>query len=167
MEAALDSVVVNHLLRKRRGSRSPGTSTRLDAFMRNKLLRVGIDRDQAVVTEWETVAGPEAVRQLMIHWNDLGGVRVVIPIRSLPRIVAQRLRQLGFQDTIDKLLLRIAVQLADRVVVSQDSDFWDPSLQGRRCPVGESRAPVPTLCRMELNVTILSLPQLIRHLQGS
>lgn len=130
----LDSCVLVHLLR----GCVPGRYDDVTRAVLSRHLLVGLDRDLALLQEWRTTAGAEAVQALFIRWSDAGGVRVVDGAR-IPSSVSKQLRTSGFEDTVDKLIVRIALAIKDKWVVTEDSDFWDP--RDKRA-LGNAAAPV-------------------------
>lgn len=113
-----------------------------------------VDDAQGIVHEWERTANRDVVRQLIIHWQQYKGWKLVELHRSLPVQVTRALRQLAFKDTGDKLILRTAYNTEDRRVISDDPDFWDPRDTRKK---GDRRAPVAALCREQLGVTVGTL----------
>lgn len=170
MKAVLDSVVINHLLRRPRRERrrrgSARTATVLDEHLRAKNLILYVDPQFALVDEWKRTSGQEAVQQLVIRWVDLDALLTVEALRTVGPTVTRRLRQLGFRDTVDKLILRIALALDDRNVVSNDGDFWDPLKPGRACPIGKHSAPVAALLASQLVITVHTLRQLLNRISS-
>ncbi len=169
MEAALDTVSLQHLLRtpkKQRQSNLGGGNlgTSLDPFLKAGGLRLVVDTGGALIDEWRRTCGHELVAVFLNRWEPLG---VIVPIPAVPPLeyqLSRRLRKLGFHGTIDKLVLRLGVASRDKTVVSDDSDFWDPSTPERR---GDPSAPVALLCQAELDVTILLLGALIHMLASA
>ncbi len=123
---------------------------------------LAIDSQRALVDEWQKTCGPD-IKALVAHWGDnLKGIVFVGNLRNPPQSTARRLRNLGFgNDTGDKLVLRIAMRTKDRTIISDDSDFWNPSDTRAK---GNPNAPVARLCKDELKVTILLLKMLIDKL---
>ena len=165
MEVTLDSTTVVSLLRTPRKARKPREyATRLDTYVKHGSLRVGVDPDHAIFDEWKRTAGDEYVEQVVIKWNDLGGIVTVPKLGRWNPHVGKKLRALGFTGTIDKLLVKVALVLRDKVVVSDDSDFWDPSKPHDRRIRGNQNAPVAKLLTDELNVNVYTLRMLVRTL---
>jgi len=100
----------------------------------------------------------------MILWTDLGGLHYLRSQPSLPPQLRRRLTQLGFSDTIDRLIVAIALCTTDRHIVSEDSDFWDPRDPGRK---GDPRAPVATLLDRDATISVRTLQELFRHVPAS
>lgn len=150
VEVVLDSNVVNRL------SRAPTSppSDRLSRAIVDRVAQVCVDADKGIVDEWERTANREVVRQLIIHWQQFKGWRLVDLVYSLPPQVGRMLLQLGFRDAGDKLVLRTAYNTDDRRVVSDDPDFWDPRDSRAK---GKARAPVAALCAERLGVTVQTL----------
>lgn len=157
IEAVLDSNVVNSI------SRSPKKppNDALSSAVEKRRLRVCADHGGGIVGEWMGTAKPDVVKNLIVHWQQFDGFRLIHPAKSLPYSTSSALRRLNFRDTIDKLLLRTAMETADRRVVSNDPDFWDP---GDRKRAGDPNAPVATLCRDELGITVSRLTDLANEL---
>ncbi len=165
MEAAIDTVVISRLLRSPRttkGQQRPGTA--LDEYLRRGDLRIGLDRQRAVVHEWERTCGEEYVKILVTAWEGLRAFVIADPLGTIPRGVSKSLRQRGFDDAIDKLLLKVAIAINARVVVSEDSDFWDPQDYSRDC-IGDHNAYVAHLLREKCDVLVLTLRQLLAKLK--
>ncbi len=166
MEVAIDTVVISHLLRSpRRAQGRQRAETSLDEHLRNGGLQIGIDRQRAIIHEWERTCGEEYVRNLAIMWESFGAFVIADPLGTIPPAVSRRLRQRGFRDTIDKLLLKIAIAINDRVVVSEDGDFWDPQQHPPRGCIGDRNACVAQLLREECDVLVLTLRQLLAALR--
>lgn len=169
MEVVLDTVVLSHLLRSPRVTVTRADETkRIDGLstitraMQKRVLRFVLDQQGGLQTEWEQTCGEEAVKQLINHWDQYSGVKLVTPMQSIrPSHASRRLRQLGFDGTIDKLIIRIALALHERIIVSIDPDFWDPSEQRR---VGDPAGSVVSLLRNELTITVIILIAFIRML---
>jgi hypothetical protein len=128
LEAVLDANVINSI--SRAPSRPP--CDRLSKAIEGRRLRVCVDRELGIVSEWEQTANRDFVRQLIIHWQTFGGWRLVELTASLPLEVRRALRRLAFDDAGDKRILRTAYNTEDRRVVSNDPDFWDPRDSDRR-----------------------------------
>lgn len=171
MEVVFDSVTLNHLLRPPKASSkakrpTPARENPLEVWLRLRKIKLAIDFPRALVDEWEKTCGPD-IKVLVAHWgDDLEGIIFVRNLLNPPQPTARRLRRLGFgDDTIDKLVLRIAIGTKDRTIVSDDSDFWDPRRPHDNRVKGNPNAPVARLCKDELNVTILLLKMLITILK--
>ncbi len=157
VESVIDSVVINHFLRKSspRGKRKsqkelvPLVAIE-NAFKKRRLLVV-VDKPRGIISEWEQTCGVEGVKQLVIKWTDLSGFRLVQPA-GLPAHAAKKLRKLGFNDVIDKLIVRCALRNGvHTTIVSIDSDFWDPSNPHR---VGYANTPVAAFLRKSFGLTV-------------
>ena len=98
--------------------------------------------------------GAEIIGVLAAKWEACDGITVVRDVPRLPNAVARALRQLGFNDTIDKLVLRLSTSTRNRIAVSDDGDFWDPRDAAER---GKKSACVARLCREQLDVTVMLL----------
>jgi hypothetical protein len=159
LEAVLDANVINSI--SRAPSRPP--CDRLSKAIEGRRLRVCVDRELGIVSEWEQTANRDFVRQLIIHWQTFGGWRLVELTASLPLEVRRALRRLAFDDAGDKRILRTAYNTEDRRVVSNDPDFWDPRDSDRRS-VGRPSAPVAVLCRERLGVTVSTLTEFVEEL---
>lgn len=157
VEVVLDSNVVNRI------SRDPTSppSDRLSRAIASRRAQVCVDAARGIVDEWERTANREVVRQLIIHWQQFKGWKLVALVRTLPPQVGRALLQLRFRDTGDKLVLRTAYNTEDRRIVSDDPDFWDPRDVRRK---GDPRAPVATLCATQLGVTVQTLTAALAEL---
>ncbi len=168
MQVVIDSVSMKALTRQPKlSSRSkPSKSTygtSLDRSMSRGRLVVVLDSPGGILSEWLRTCDPEFIKVLVTRWEELRGIIFMKNPPSLNHAVSRRLRGLGFgNDTIDKLILRLAVITKDKVVVSDDSDFWDPTRPQNDSRVkGNPNAPVARLCKKELGVTILLLKMLM------
>lgn len=169
MDAVVDTVTLNHLLRKpkipnpkNRTYKAIDSVITLGNAMQQGKLQLALDEGRGLLSEWEETCGEETVRALIIRWTDLNGIKFVKPHNAIqPRSVARKLTQLGFRDTVDKLVVRIALSLINRRVVSNDSDFWDPS---QKVPVGNVSGPVVSLMKHQLGIRVMLLVTLIRSL---
>ena len=167
MEAVLDTVSFQHLIRKpkkmrKRQNQTLRYETSLDLSIRRGALRIVIDARLALVDEWIKTCGRDLVAVFMSRWEPLG---VFIPIRNVPSLdqaVARKLRQLGFNGTIDKLVLRLGIASTDKTVVSEDSHFWDPKTPSKK---GDPSSPVACLCFDRMGVSIILLQTLIQKLR--
>ena len=165
MDVALDSVEVQHLLlTPRAGGKSPAISTALDQYIDRKALRVRVDPDCAIIDEWRETCGREYVEVLVVRWSDAGGLLPVKKVGRYSASVGKKLRLLGFDDTIDKLLVRVAMVLNDKAVVSRDSDFWNPQKPTGKRWVGDRNAPVAKVLRDHLGITVYTLKMLLTQL---
>lgn len=157
MDTVIDSVSINRLLKPPPKGKP---ATPLDPALRSKRLCVIIDPDRAIVHEWAKTSSDELVKLLVAHWEQWGAIRSVGRLGKVHTSVAKSLRQLGFgTDTIDKLLLRVALGTLDKVITSDDGDFWHPQVPATKC-VGVAKSPVCKICHVHLGITILSLRQL-------
>jgi hypothetical protein len=165
VEAAIDTVVISHLLRPPRTTQGRQRSgTALDEYLRRGDLRIGLDRQGGVIDEWKQTCGGEYVQILVTAWNDFGALVIVDRLGTIPRPVSKKLRQRGFNDAIDKLLLKVALAIKDHVVASEDSDFWDPQFPPRDC-IGDHNAYVAHLLHEQCEVQVLTLSQLLAKLK--
>jgi hypothetical protein len=157
--AAIDTVTMNHLLRPQKkvpnvkAQVRAGIDTITAAIKRRAVLLVA-DRDNGIVSEWKKTCSPEAVQQLVIVWTDLGGLRLLAPVSSIqPAEIRKKLRVLGFEGPLDKLVLRTAIAAgAGTYIVSIDSDFWDPR---KVHSVGDKKAPVAMLIRNHFDLIVV------------
>lgn len=160
MRIALDSVSLNHLLRS---YNAKNKSTAFDPFVQKKQLLFAIDPDLSLIDEWRETCSCDVVDVVVAHWEQYGAMQRLPALVKIPHAVARRLRQLGFgEDTRDKLLLKIAYSCHQRILVSNDGDFWNPKNKG--C-VGNCRAPVAKCCSDELGVRVWSLLMLFQALR--
>lgn len=157
----VDSVSMNHVVRSRKRS---GTrfATCLDKPIKDGRLTIALDAARGLQSEWEDSCGSELIKTLVIKWADLNGIVSIIKTRSLGGAVVKRLKKLGFKDQpIDKLVLKLARETNDHIVVSEDSDFWDP--RDTNSP-GNENAPVARFCKTSLGIEIILLRSLLRRL---
>lgn len=165
-KAVIDSVAVNHLLRtpKRKKRRIVPHLIPLAEFMRADTLTFMVDPDRGIIDEWSNTASPEAVAQLVIQWEALGGLRVVRKLGKLDAADSKKLRLMGFDDTIDKLILKVALATDDKIIVSEDGDFWDPKKPGR-ASVGKNDAPVCKFLHRVMGVDVNTLVGFVNHIR--
>ena len=163
IEAILDTVVMQHLLRKphpkgkkKKKNKKKSKAFSLDEcdkFFEKKTLRLIADSDRGLISEWEKTCGVDNVRQLLVRWTDANGIHLVRVRSAIPNAVAQLLTKLGFNDTVDKLIVRTALGHGLRTrIVSIDSDFWNPA---NRNDVGNVNAPVARLLKDRLGLTVV------------
>ncbi len=157
LQAVVDTNVVVSL------SRAPTTPPNdgLSAAVQGRRLQVCVDLPGSIVSEWERTANRDVVRQLIIHWQQYKGWRLVDLAEALPADVSRNLPRLGFKDTVDKVILRTAFNTEGKRVVSNDPDFWDPK---DRKNLGKTNAPVARLCRERLGVTVSTLKDTVDEL---
>lgn len=156
MDIVVDTVSMQHICRgsnKGHDVVSTGVS--------NRKLRVAIDRARSLVDEWKQTANPEVVKNLLIRWSDQGGV-VAVHERKMPRGLATLLAKHGFVDTCDKLAVRIATATTDRIIITEDSDFWDPRDSNRK---GDRNAPVAKALWDEESIVPLTLGELKKQIK--
>lgn len=168
MQVVIDSESMQALTRQPKLSgksklSKPRYETSLDRPMSLGRIVVVLDSPGGILSEWIRTCDPEFIKVLVTRWEELRGILFMRNPPSLDHAVSGRLRRLGFgNDTIDKLILRLAVITKDQVVVSDDSDFWDPTKPKNDPRVkGNRNSPVARLCREELGVTILLLKMLM------
>ena len=141
-----------------------GGETLLERCVVSAGLTIAVDPDEGIIHEWERTVGRDIVRRFVIKWYEDGVLFSVAALGKVPSPVSKALRILHFDDTIDKLLVRVALATQDRTVVSEDSDFWDPAITSRPGRIGDASAPVAALLRAELGITVLSVPDLMTAL---
>jgi len=156
MDIVLDSCCLHHLVRGGRGD-SPDDVTTL---VKERRLRIVVDTTAAIVDEWHRTAGAEATQALIIYWSELGGFIKAAKTTKLSGSLKKRLHNLGFTDTIDRVIVETAASTADRRVVTNDPDFWDPK---NRASIGDRTAPVCAMLRKEESITVDTL---LGFLQG-
>ena len=105
--------------------------------------------------EWCRTCGEEYIRVLIMHWESFAVLVAINPISKIPPSIS---RQLRFMDCIDRLVLHLGMATADKIVVSDDSDFWDPACPDKR---GDPNACIAKLCREHLSITVLLLGTLL------
>jgi hypothetical protein len=90
------------------------------------------------MSEWERTCGP-AVKAFVIYCEQY--------------------------DAIDKLIVKIALATEDRIIVSGESDFWDPKKPNNRQIPGQANAPVARFFREQLEITVLTLKMLLAKMR--
>jgi len=163
MDAVLDSTVMCHILRKPKKSRKTGyLETCLDAPLKKHSIILVLDYGKGLQSEWEKTCNPDLIQSVLTKWIELGiEVKTVSP-NTLPEPMRRKLRSIGFTDTVDNLILRLANSLGDCVIASIDPDFWDPREDKGGSIVGNENSPIAKLCREELNALVLSLVQFMQ-----
>jgi hypothetical protein len=161
IDVVLDTVAVHHVLRQPRRKSGVHRETVLDNHFKSGALRVVLDLSRGLLSEWERTCGREAVGVVLARWEELRGVILVRDVGRIPAAVGRRLLQCGFKGGVDRLVLRISLATVDRVIVSNDSDFWDPK---STASLGDDKAPVVSILRDQLNVTVLLLSALVAQL---
>ena len=164
MQVVVDSVSMNHVVRspKKSGTRF---ATCLDKPIKDGRLTIALDAARGLQSEWENSCGPELIKRLVIKWKDLNGIVSIRNVRPLGGTVVKHLKSFGFKDkAIDKLVLKLARETNDHIVVSDDSDFWDP--RDPRSP-GNTNAPVARFCKRSLDIEIILLKSLLGRLRKS
>lgn len=131
-------------------------------------IKLAVDSQRGLISQWQELCGIEVIKVLITRWEELGGIFFIEkPLRPKPNI-SKRLRILcfGLKSPIDTLILRLALTTSDRIIVSEDSDFWDPT-KPKNDPrvLGNHNAPVARLCREELDITIMLLRMLMTRLR--
>ena len=162
MQVVVDSVSMNHVVRSPKKS-GPHFVTCLDKPIKDGRLTIALDTASGLQSEWAKPCGIELIKSLVIKWDDLNGIVWIRNLQSLGGAVVKQLKSLGFKDkTIDKLILKLARETKDHIVVSEDSDFWDP--RDTNSP-GHENAPVARFCRESLGIEIILLKFLLQRLR--
>ena len=157
MDITLDSNAMNHLTRRV----SNGPARACDALTRcieKERIRVVVDRDSHLMSEWRRTAPAEFVGVLVAKWEACGGMVTLKKRERMKRELKQKLRALGFDGTIDKVVVEIALSTTDRHIVSSDGDFYDPKDTAK---IGDRTAVVAKLLREEEEVTVETLGQFL------
>src|SRR5579862_1328479 len=115
MEAVIDTNVVHHTLRAPRNGVARQPSLLIHCTLCCRPLVYVVDPDRALIDEWRRTAGDEQVKQLVIQLTDRKALRLASELGQVPGSVSSMLRLLNFDDTIDKLILRIALATGDRI----------------------------------------------------
>lgn len=153
----LDSDSLNHLLRhpaKFRLGKELRYGTSLDIHIAESRVKLAIDGSRALVDEWQRTNEPEAVKVALTKWEGRGGIHPIDRLGKWDTAQSRFLKNAGFTDTGDKLVLRIALGAPNRTIVSDDSDFWDPQ---NKKNFGNKNAPVRKFLREQLQVTVFVL----------
>ena len=165
MEVVIDTISIEHLLRHlkisklRRSGRKIENflETSLDGPIRDGLILVMADIAGGLVGEWSDTCGWDTIQVLISRWEYPKGFRCTKPVTKIERRVSKLLRQAGFNDGIDRLIVKIALTTTDRTVISDESDFWEPKEPDNRNHKGDPNSTVTRLLREELGVTVLLL----------
>jgi hypothetical protein len=165
IEAVIDSVTMNVAVRPIKGSNRSAlkkqTMNPLETPVRLRKLRLALDSSKGLISEWERTCGP-AVKAFVIYCEQYDGIRLIQNLGSPGSAASKQLRRLGFgNDAIDKLIVKIALATEDRIIVSGESDFWDPKKPNNRQIPGQANAPVARFFREELRITVLLLRMLL------
>jgi hypothetical protein len=168
VEAVLDTVSLKHLLRvprqgRSRRGRSPRLETALDTPMQKQKLCLALDKSGGLISEWKQTCGADVVEVVFTRWVELNAIVLVDDLPKIGLAINKKLRQLGFTDTIDKIVLRLGLIAKDHIVVSDDNDFWNPKSTMER---GNRNAPVARLCREGLGVTVTLLRPLLQQVRS-
>lgn len=164
MEVVLDTVCMNSLVRRPRiKGVAQGAKLRfetsIDPHLESGRLTLCLDDAGGLLDEWRRTCGPEVIQVLITKWES--AIRTIPNPASLDTSMSRALRQLGFGGAIDKLILRIALCTEDKTVVSNDPHFWNPRDPQER---GNHLAPVASLCRDRMGVTVWLLLMLMEFL---
>lgn len=163
----LDSMVVSSLLRLPHHQRQLARkcSTVLDEYVQKRCLRIAMDPQGSLEAEWASCAGNEFVRALIVFWEGSDGIWIVRNLGTLRSGVSKRLRLMGLEQTIDRLLVKIALGVnEDKRIVSHDPDFWDPAANNPRRCVGNRNSCVARYLREQLGVEVRTLTQLLQEM---
>lgn len=151
MDIVLDTVCVNHL------AKTGGQDNVVSKHVSRRRLRLVLDKKLALLDEWSKTANNEVVRMLFVHWSDQNGIVKLKTDAKLPGPAKKKLAELGFTDTGDKLVVAICLNTTDRIIVTLDSDFWDPKNKNSR---KTHSGPVADYLADEFNIDVLPLVQL-------
>ncbi|MEK6334277.1 MAG: hypothetical protein AABM67_04955 [Acidobacteriota bacterium] len=167
IEAVIDSVTLNSAFQPPKPSRKSAqfkadAVNPLDKPISDRRLKLALDEANGLRSEWVRTCGLPAVQAFVVHCEQYAGIQLIKTPVSPGSAASKKLRFLGFgNNPVDKLILRIALATQDRIIVSDDSDFWDPKKPNDRRLRGDKNAPVARFCRKELGVTILLLKKLL------
>ena len=145
---------MSHILRCK--SKKNETNTCLDTFIFKSKLFIILDKDNGLVSEWQETCNADIIKVLITHWEK--GIIIIDNPQKYSSAQSKSLRRFGFNDTIDKLILRLAISISDSAIVSDDSDFWDPKIKGSQ---GDYDTVVAKFIKREFNVDVLILTYLI------
>lgn len=168
MMAVLDTVGLQHLLRRPKKNRNGegrvaqllSRRTALDPILKDKRLRLALDSANGLLSEWQRTCGREAVHVVVTTWGDWGAIAYIKDPPKLGQSTARTLRQLEFLDPVDKLVIRLALALTPKFIVTEDSDFWDPTDKESK---GNQNAPVAVYCREAHGIRMWLLGDFLRH----
>jgi hypothetical protein len=167
IEVVIDSVTMNLAVRPHRPSRKSTRSRKeavnpLERPISRRKLKLALDANNGLQSEWVRTCGLPAIKAFVVHCEQYDGIRLIKNPVSPGADASKKLKLLGFgSDTVDKLILKIALATDDKTIVSGESDFWDPTKPSDRSIPGQPNAPVARFCRERLGVTILLLRMLI------
>jgi hypothetical protein len=148
IEAVIDSVTLNSAFQPPKPSRKSARDRRnavnpLDKPISLRKLKLALDADNGLQSEWVRTCGLPAVKAFVVHCEQYDGIRLIKVLGTPGPAATKQLKFLGFgNNTVDKLILRIALATKDRIIVSDDSDFWDPTKPNDRKIRGQKNAPV-------------------------
>ncbi|MCK5041933.1 MAG: hypothetical protein KAR62_06540 [Sphingomonadales bacterium] len=148
MQIVLDTCSLNYILQ---GRESCSIEVINDKVSKNKLSFV-LDSAGALYGEWSENCGKETIAELVIKWNEFGNISLEDKYSNIEAASMKKLKALGFKaQTIDKLILKLALTLEDSKIVSNDSDLWNPK---NKTAIGNKRAPVAKYLRDEHSIML-------------
>jgi hypothetical protein len=165
MMAILDTVALQHLVRKpkkkhkRAAGSASSTYTALDPVLKDRRLLLGLDSANSLLTEWQNTCGQD-IHVVVTTWGDWGALIYINNPPKLGHCTARKLRQLQFADPIDKLVIRLSLALTTKFIITEDSDFWDPTDKEAK---GDPKAPVAAHCSREHGIRIWLLGEFLQH----
>lgn len=136
-------------------------------IQQHRTLRFAIDRGLCLFQHWCAAHGQmaaEFARALLNLLEDSGAVVLIDQVAALSADVEADLDSFGGPRNFDRYILRICFSSPDKVLVSQDHDFWDPN---RRDVAGDQSATVAVYLRQKLSVNVRTLQQLVGELRAS
>jgi hypothetical protein len=137
----------------------------LSARVRHRMIRVVVDKDMGLVDEWKRTCKPEMIESMIIKWKDSGGLVLIRPIDKIPKDTLRRLVAIGFRNqTIDKLIIRIAANTTDKIAITNDGDFWHGKATGGQ-RAGDASGRIAKLLRESLHITILTMTQMVEEVE--
>jgi hypothetical protein len=161
---------MNHAFKSPKPSRRSARAARvhitpLDRPIELRKLRLALDSSKGLLSEWEGTCGSATIKAFVTYCEQYDGIHLIQNPVSPGAAASKQLKLLGFgADTVDKLIVRIALATQDRFIVSNDSDFWDPTRRTDRHMRGNPNAPVARFCKQTLGVTIMLLGALLQKL---
>jgi len=163
MQVVIDTVCIHHLLCSLKlskiSSKKDYYETSLDRPLKEGRCTLAVDEAGRLIDEWSRTCGEEHIKVLITQWEGFAALVLINPISKIPHSISRRL---SFMSSIDRLVLRIGMATSDKIVVSDDSHFWDPACPGKR---GDPNACIAKLCYERLSITVLLLETLLNDLE--
>ena len=157
VHCTIDSVSMQHLCRpvviKKTTKKKVVEHFGIDLItlaLSGKHLRMYIDAKFSLRDEWIKTCSRDIIEPILSRWIESGGVvQQDCATHTIPAPLRNQLRKFKFEDTVDRLIVRLALVSVNQAalpfhIATNDSDFWDPLDSSK---AGSPTAPIAAALR--------------------